>query len=143
MSESTERLGDGTVAIRFERSLRHPRERVWRALTETAQLRQWFVDVLDYDRSTLVFAPSAALVFVAGGEVVGRGVVTGYEPPRLLEFTWDEEVLRWELAELDTGCRLVFTNIVDSPETAAAVTEGWALSLERIEATMGPVDARG
>lgn len=142
MSEHTERLTDGRVAIRFERTLRHPRELVWAALTETDQLRRWFVDILDYDRSNLAFAPGAALTFVAGGEVVGRGTVTSYEPPALLEFTWDQEVLRWELAALDHGSRLTFTNIVDSPETAAAVAEGWSLSLERVEATLGPVGAR-
>lgn len=143
MSESTQRLTDGRVAIRFERTLRHPREQVWAAITELDQLRRWFVDILDYDRSALSFQPGAALTYVAGGEVVGRGTVTGFDPPALLEFTWDAEVLRWELAEQDPGCRLIFTNIVDSQETADAVREGWSNGLDRIAAVLeDSVDAR-
>ncbi len=143
MSESTQQLADGRVAIRFERMLRHPREQVWAAITELDQLRRWFVDILDYDRCALSFQSGAALTYVAGGEVVGHGTVTGFDPPALLEFTWDAEVLRWELAERDHGCQLIFTNIVDSQQTAEAVREGWSSALDRIATLLEEsVDAR-
>lgn len=142
MPETTETLPDGRVALRFERRLGHPVDRVWRALTESAQLRAWFVEILDYDRCRLDFAPGAELAFVAAGLPAGRGEVTGYDPPRLLEYTWDAEVLRWELAPDGPGCVLTFTNTVDGPETATAVTTGWRTGLDRLAALLDGAGAR-
>jgi hypothetical protein len=59
-----ELLDDGRYALRFERRYPHQRAKVWRALTETRHLREWFVELLDYDRSQLVFADGAELTFV-------------------------------------------------------------------------------
>jgi uncharacterized protein YndB with AHSA1/START domain len=129
-------LAGGRVELRFERWFAHPREKVWRALTEPDELRRWFVEVLDYDRSTLTFTPGAALAFVAGGLPAGRGVVVTCEPPALLEYTWDDETLRWELAAADGGCRLVFTNTVADAGTATAVDPGWDLGLKRLASAL-------
>ncbi|TDV41397.1 activator of Hsp90 ATPase-like protein [Actinophytocola oryzae] len=54
------------------------------------------------------------------------------DPPVLLEYTWDTEVLRWELSDAEGGTRLVFTNIVDDESTAAAVDPGWDVGLKRL-----------
>jgi uncharacterized protein YndB with AHSA1/START domain len=126
------RRSDGRVELRFERWFAHPRDKVWRALTETAHLRRWFVEILDHDRSTLRFSPGAALEFVADGMPPARGEVLACERPALLEYTWDEEVLRFELADVDGGCLLVFTNVVADAETAAALDDGWRTGLERL-----------
>jgi uncharacterized protein YndB with AHSA1/START domain len=137
MTETTQTLPDGRVALRFERRLAHPREKVWRALTEPGQLRVWFVEVLDYDRSRLDFAAGAELSFVADGMPTGHGRVTAYEEPALLEYTWDGEILRFELAEDGPGCRLTFTNIVDDQDTATALTTGWQTGLDRLSSHLG------
>jgi uncharacterized protein YndB with AHSA1/START domain len=125
-------LADGRVELRFERWFAHPREKVWRALTESAELRRWFVEILDYDRSTLTFTPGATLTFVAAGSPAGHGRVVTCDPPALLEYTWDAETLRWELSSADDGCHLVFTNIVGDTDTAVAVDPGWDLGLKRL-----------
>ncbi|MFL6123235.1 SRPBCC domain-containing protein [Actinophytocola sp.] len=129
-------LADGRVELRFERWYAHPREKVWRALTEPAELRRWFVEILDYDRSALAFAPGAELTFVAEGLPAGQGRVLAFEPPALLEYTWDDETLRWELSAADGGCRLVFTNVVGDGGTAAAVDAGWDLGLKRLSGAL-------
>ncbi|QFU88962.1 hypothetical protein YIM_18915 [Amycolatopsis sp. YIM 10] len=46
-------------ALRFERRPAHSREKVWRALTGRDELRTWFVQILDYDRSRLEFTEGA------------------------------------------------------------------------------------
>lgn len=125
-------LADGRVELRFERWFPHSRDKVWRALTSTAELRTWFVEILDYDRSRLTFSPGATLEFVADGFPPGNGEVLACVPPSLLEYTWDAEVLRWELTERDGGCLLVFTNTVADGGTAAAVDPGWDLGLKRL-----------
>jgi uncharacterized protein YndB with AHSA1/START domain len=137
MSETARALPDGRVEVRFERRLPHPREKVWRALTEVGQLRKWFVDILDYDRSRLSFAPGASLTFAARDFPDGHGEVTACRPPALLEYTWGAETLRFELTDEGSGCVLVFTNIVDGPETAAAVATGWAIGLDRLADALG------
>lgn len=129
-----EELADGRFAVRFERRLAHPAAKVWRALTEPAHLRAWFVEILDCDRSRLGFAPGASLSFVATGDLhAGQGRVLAFDPPHLLEYTWDTEILRFELTlDGDSGCLLRFTNIVDGRDTADAVTPGWSTGLDRL-----------
>ena len=53
--------------------------------------------------------------------------MTAYQPPALLEYTWGEETLRFELTPDGAGCLLVFTNVVDGPGTAEAVRSGWPM----------------
>jgi uncharacterized protein YndB with AHSA1/START domain len=132
MFGTVRKLADGRVELRFERWFAHPPEKVWRALTESAELRRWFVEILDYDRSTLAFTPGAELTFVADGFPTARGTVLACEAPALLEYTWDAETLRWELSAVDDGCRLVFTNVVADGDTAAALDPGWDLGLKRL-----------
>lgn len=132
MFGTTRVLADGRVELRFERWFPHSRDKVWRALTSADELRAWFVEILDYDRSRLAFAPGARLTFVAPGFPPGEGAVLVCEPPSLLEYTWDAEVLRWALTEKDGGCRLVFTNTVADGDTAAAVDPGWDLGLRKL-----------
>jgi uncharacterized protein YndB with AHSA1/START domain len=136
-----ERTGDGRWALRFERRLRHPPEKVWRAITEPGELRAWFVRILDYDRLRFDLAPGAELLFVPKPEHealgVGHGVVTRLDPPNLLEYTWDAETLRWELAaDGDAACRLVFTNIFDDRDAAASLGAGWHAGLDLLESTL-------
>ena len=122
-------------ALRFERRLGHPREKVWRALTERDELRTWFVQILDYDRSRLEFTEGAELAFVATSGPIGAGTVVRADRPRLLEYTWDGETLRFELtADGEHACTLVFTNIVDGPETGSAVAPGWEAGLDLLAA---------
>jgi uncharacterized protein YndB with AHSA1/START domain len=129
-------LEDGRYELRFERRLAHAREKVWRAIADPAQLRAWFVEILDYDRSRLDFAEGAELAFVPKAEhdlPTGRGRTTRCEPPHLLEYTWDAEVLRWELAEDGTAaCRLIFTNVVADLDFANAVAPGWQAGLDQL-----------
>ena len=40
---ATQQTVDGRPALRFERRLKHSVERVWRAVTEPAELARWFV----------------------------------------------------------------------------------------------------
>jgi uncharacterized protein YndB with AHSA1/START domain len=67
-------------SVRFARLLPGPIERVWEHLTDTALLPGWFGD--------------GAIEHRAGGEVrlMGghiRGVVTQWNPPRRLAYTWN------------------------------------------------------
>ena len=111
---------DGRYVLRFERHIAHPPQRVWRALTEPDQLRQWFPTDIEGERK------AGAKIRFAFREPVPRaedmpellehdpedldGEFTEFDPPRRLAYTWGEEDLRWELEPAGDGCRLLFTH---------------------------------
>jgi uncharacterized protein YndB with AHSA1/START domain len=113
---------DGRFFLRFERSYRHPCEAVWRALIEPESLAEWFPTAIEGERRA-----GAELRFVfAGGEgPVLTGAMRVFEPPRLLEYSWDSDILRWELTPTATGTTLVFTTSVGQRSAAARDATGW------------------
>ncbi|WP_153031585.1 hypothetical protein [Amycolatopsis sp. YIM 10] len=63
------------------------------------------------------------------------GRVVRVERPRLLEYTWDGEILRFELTDDgEHACKPVFTKVVDGPETGSAVAPGWEAGLDLLAA---------
>jgi len=66
--------------VRFERLLPGPIERVWECLTDTRLLPGWFGEGVIEPRS-------GGEVRLMGGHV--RGVVTQWNPPRRLAYTWN------------------------------------------------------
>src|SRR5512133_1726496 len=103
---------DGQWQVRFTRAFAHPRDRVWRAVTEARHLDAWFPQ-----RITGGWAPGAALVFA---DPQGRGP----------DFTG--EVLRFELAETGDGCTLTLLDILTERGTAARTAAGWHECLDRL-----------
>lgn len=102
---------------RFERRLPHPPEKVWRALTETKELANWFPASIEGERG-----PGAALRFVFrdGAEPDAEGVILEHEPPRRLAYTMGRETLRWELCPIqEGGTLLVFTTEVQTERSPA------------------------
>jgi uncharacterized protein YndB with AHSA1/START domain len=141
MLGTLEMTQEGRFALRFERRFAHPQDKVWRAITETDQLRAWFVQILDYERLRFDPRPGGRIVFVPKAEHAemgtGHGEFTRVDPPNLLEYTWDAEILRWELKpDGDGACRLVFTNIFDDRPSAASLGAGWHAGLDSLEASL-------
>jgi uncharacterized protein YndB with AHSA1/START domain len=117
----------------FTRRLRHPREKVWRAITEAEHVSAWFpADILGERRA------GAALQFVfrEGEGPTLPGEMRIFEPVELLEFTWSEEVLRFELTPDDDGNGTVlrFLNTFGDVGKAARDAAGWHTCLDILEA---------
>lgn len=121
----------GRWVLRYERLLRHPPERVWRALTEAEDLAHWFPAAIEGERQA-----GAPLRFVFPGAQAegGGGQMRVYDPPRVLEFAWQTDVLRFELSPQGAHCRLVFRYTFDDRSVAARNGAGWHLCLERLAA---------
>jgi len=121
----SEQTVDGRPALRFERRLDHSIERVWRAVTEPAELARWFV-------AEVPWTPAAGEEFEAGGET---GRITAFEPPRLLAWTWGVERYSFELTPDGDGCVLVFTHVYN-PELGPGWQHaaGWETYFARLDA---------
>jgi uncharacterized protein YndB with AHSA1/START domain len=127
---------DERNTVKLVRDLPGPIERVWTYLTDPTFLARWFSDGVVADR--------------VGGEVrfeMGAdGRITAYEPPRLLEYTWNERensrgpivdsLVRWELAEIGGRVRLTLTHERLSEMEAALHGAGWHTFLDRLSASV-------
>ena len=93
-----ERAGDRWTLI-LVRALRHPPEKVWRALTEPEYLREWAP--FDADRSLGTAGATVRLTTVGAPQPqVTETTVARAEAPRLLEFRWGDGNLRWAVSAL-------------------------------------------
>jgi uncharacterized protein YndB with AHSA1/START domain len=94
------------------RELRHAPEKVWQALTDPSQLREWAP--FDADRSLGTAGAAVKLTTVgAPGPHVTETTVTRADAPKLLEYNWGGQDIRWELEPLDGGTRLTLWHNID------------------------------
>ena len=117
--------------LRFERRYPHPIEAVWRAVSEPEGLRQWFPAAVE-----LELRPGGAMRFTFPGqedEAMG-GEVTEVDPPRLLEFLWEEDRIRIELEPDGDGATLLrFAHTLTREPGAAKVAAGWHVCLDALD----------
>jgi uncharacterized protein YndB with AHSA1/START domain len=123
-----ERRPDGLSVLRYRRRLAHPRDRVWRALTEGAHLAEWFPTTIEGPRRA---GAALRFSFREGEAAPFGGEMLAFDPPRLMELRWADDILRFELAPDGSGCVLDLT--VTFPEYAKAARDaaGWHVCLEQ------------
>jgi uncharacterized protein YndB with AHSA1/START domain len=115
MTESLQ-AKDGRSVLRMERRLKHPPEKVWKAMTEPERLADWFPGKIVPE-----LRQGGKVEFDFGGD----GVVTDLDPPRLIAYTWGTDHLRWELHPDGEGTRLVLLHTFDDRAGAASFGAGW------------------
>jgi uncharacterized protein YndB with AHSA1/START domain len=94
------------------RELRHPPEKVWQALTDPAQLREWAP--FDADESLGTVGRTVKLTTVgAPTPHVTETTVTRADAPRVLEYSWGGQDIRWELEAVGGGARLTLWHNID------------------------------
>jgi hypothetical protein len=86
------------------RELRHSPEKVWQALTDPAQLREWAPFVVDGSLATV--GATVQLTWV-GNPVPQETRVTRADAPKVLEYS----DIRWELEGVGGGTRLTLWHI--------------------------------
>jgi uncharacterized protein YndB with AHSA1/START domain len=117
---------DGRPALRFERRLAHPVERVWRAVSERDELAAWFVAPVELQ--------GAGRRFEAMGQT---GEVLRFEPPRALEWEWGGERFLFALEPDGDGTRLTFVHVFAARDHGADYASGWHTHLDRLDAHLG------
>jgi uncharacterized protein YndB with AHSA1/START domain len=128
LAEVSARADGERWTLVFVRELRHPPRAVWSALTDPAALAQW----APFDADRDLGRAGAATLTMAGGDgtEVSRVEVRRAEAPHLLEYTWDEDVLRWELEPIATGTRLTLRHTVADQTWIPRVAAGWHVCLD-------------
>jgi uncharacterized protein YndB with AHSA1/START domain len=122
----------GRTVLRFERTLDHPPDRVWRYLTEASELRGWHPSPFELEPRV----GGAVRYLPTDGAAFGEGEVTEYDPPRVLAYTWGDDHLRWELESRGDGCLLVLTHTFDDHFKAARDAAGWDVCLDALGARL-------
>jgi uncharacterized protein YndB with AHSA1/START domain len=128
----------GKAVLRFERRLTHPPEKVFRAISDPAELQHWFPATVETE-----LRPGAPITFTfqdmdadaPGGEVVE------VEPPKLLVYTWGDDVLRWEIVPEEHGCRLFFSHTL-APDGMSGGLPGSARNAAGWDICLGALAAR-
>ena len=114
----------GYPALRFERHLDHPIERVWRAVSEPGELARWMPAAADW-------TPEKGEVFELGGQT---GQITELDPPHLIAWTFAGQKFKFELHPEGEGCGLVFTHDFDETVPAAQTAAGWECYFDVLDA---------
>jgi uncharacterized protein YndB with AHSA1/START domain len=119
-------LDDWTLI--FVRELRQAPAVVWAALTSPDELDQWAPFTAARDLGT---AGETVLTLVDGPDRTDVAAsVLRAEAPVLLEYTWGDDRLRWELEPSGDGTRLTLRHTLAQPDLDAMVAAGWHLCLD-------------
>ncbi|MFC4857590.1 SRPBCC family protein [Actinophytocola glycyrrhizae] len=144
MSDATLHTVNGEPTLRFERRLRHSPAKVWRAVTDPAELAHWFPAAVEAQ-----LRPGAPMRFTFPEEAVvdseWDGEVLEVDEPRVFMFRWSADVLRIELIPDGDGCRLVFTQTIGGGQVgllgAGRTAAGWDTCLDTLVARLDGTSA--
>lgn len=123
------------ASVRFERTLAASIERVWQALTAPEELAAWL------DVATIEPHEGGAVTIDFDGGAVS-GVVTRWDPPVALEYTWiiegePESVVRFELSAAGNATRLVLEHVALPESMGSGYGAGWHAHLDRLADLIG------
>ncbi len=137
-------LGElGELAAQGElRSVRHVRriqgsaDEVWSALTDPATVAAWMLA----ERVVLEPRVGGEALFDWGDDGKARGLVTIFDPPRTLEYTWEDDagasVVRFDLRPEEETIELVLYHRDLTGRMAAGVGAGWHAHLDNLMAML-------
>lgn len=113
------------------RDLSHPPAKVWKALTDPEHLSAWAP--FDSDRSLGTVGTAKLSTVGTPTPLVSETEVKRADAPRLLEFNWGGQELRWELEPLgDSGTRLTLWHNIDRRFISMGAA-GWHICFDVLE----------
>ena len=119
-----------TWTLVLVRELDHPPARVWLALTEPEHLREWAP--FDADRTLDTAGPVKLATVGTPTPQVSETNIKRADAPRLLEYSWGGNDIRWELEPLAKGTRLTLWHNIDRRFIAMGAA-GWHICLDVLD----------
>src|SRR3954454_10311914 len=116
------------------RELRHSRDKVWEALTDPAHLREWAP--FDADRSLGRVGPAQLTTVGTPTPQVSETTVTRADAPKLLEYNWGGNEMRWELEAVGGGTRLTLWHNIDRRYISMGAA-GWHICFDVLDRLLG------
>ena len=117
------------------RELRHPPEKVWQALTDPVHLREWAP--FEADGSLATVGNTVKLTTVgAPTPLVTETQVTRADAPRVLEYGWGGNDIRWELEAVGSGTRLTLWHNIDRRFISMGAA-GWHICFDVLDRLLG------
>lgn len=116
------------------RELRHPPKKVWQALTEPDHLREWAP--FDADRSLGSLGAVKLTTVSAPTPQVSETIVKRAEAPKLLQYSWGDSDLRWQLEPLGKGTRLTLWHNIDRRFISWGAA-GWHICFDVLDRFLG------
>jgi len=113
------------------KELRQPPDKVWRALTEPAQLREW----APFDASGSMGTAGATVTLTTVGAPsphVTKTTVTRAEAPAVLEYNWGGFDMRWTLDAVGGGTRLTLWHDIDRRFISMGAA-GWHICVDVLD----------
>ena len=119
----------GTFEAKLERYLEHDKASVWAMLTEPEKMIDWLAP----GEIELRKGGAAKLNFTDSGIVIDS-IVTEFDPPQLLEYSWSgpgepARPIRWEISDEGEGTKLTLTLTCPDDEDIARSCAGWEAHL--------------
>ena len=117
------------------RELRHSPEKVWQALTDPAHLREWAP--FEADGSLGTVGTTVRLTTVkAPTPHVAQTTVTRADAPKLLEYNWGGNNMKWELEASGGGTRLTLWASIDRRFISMGAA-GWHICFDVLGRLLG------
>jgi uncharacterized protein YndB with AHSA1/START domain len=115
------------------RELSHPPAKVWDALTDPEQLRQW----APFDSDRNLGSVGAVTLSTVGAPTpqVSETQIKRADAPKLLEFNWGGQDIRWELEPLQGGTRLTLWHNIDRRFIAMGAA-GWHICFDVLDRSL-------
>lgn len=126
-----EKSGNGYLA-QFERHLKHSIEDVWAYLTENDLLCKWFSELHVEE-----LKKGGLIKFDMGDGTFEEITILDLEHHAILEYTWGDDTVRFELQKEAGGCQLILKESIKTltkhtPKDLA----GWHVCLDVIQALL-------
>jgi len=119
-----------TWTLVLVRDLSHPPAKVWEALTDPEQLREWAP--FDADRNLGTVGTAKLSTVGAPTPQVTETQVKRADAPKALEFNWGGQDIRWQLEPLGDGTRLTLWHNIDRRFIAMGAA-GWHICFDVLE----------
>jgi len=117
------------------RELPHPPAKVWNALTDPEHLREWAP--FESDRSLAAVGTATLSTVGTPKPHLTETKVTRADAPRLLEFNWGGQDIRWQLEPLaGGGTRLTLWHNIDRGFISMGAA-GWHICLDVLDRFLG------
>ncbi|HWF71907.1 MAG TPA: SRPBCC domain-containing protein [Solirubrobacteraceae bacterium] len=130
MYGTLEELDDGRWQLRFTRTLRHPVDTVWRAISEPEHLAHWFPTTIEGERAA---GAPLRFTFPGGQAPPFDGEMIACDPPSLMELRWGPDTIRLELRPIPGGTELTLLDTLEELGKAARDGAGWHTCLDALE----------